>query len=249
MHRFYCPLKNYESANISIISKEEINHIQNVLRLEPGQDVEVFNGLGNQAFCSILSISKIEIKLKVISTIQNKLPKPYIILACAVPKKNKFEFIVEKATELGVDEIIPIKTQRTEISLTGERLQKKISRYKTVAINASKQCNRSIIPKIHQITKFDKALELLSKNNKDSHIIIPSLIDQTQPLKNSLKLIKKPALISILIGPEGDFSPNEYLKANNIGCIPVSLGKTILKVETAAISTLSFCRLYYNNEY
>jgi len=151
--------------------------------------------------------------------------------------------IIEKATELGVDEIIPLKTDRTEIKLTDSRQAKKQQRYQTIAINASKQSKRTIVPIIHPVTDFSSALNHLTKT---SITIIPSLNEETKNLFNTFEKIKSPKAISFLIGPEGDFTPEEYAQAQNKGCIPVTLGTTILKVETAALCALSCANLFFH---
>jgi 16S rRNA (uracil1498-N3)-methyltransferase len=150
--------------------------------------------------------------------------------------------IIEKATELGVDEIIPLKTDRTEIKLTDSRQAKKQLRYQTIAINASKQAKRAIVPVIHPIADFTYALDHLTKTTA---AIIPSLMENTENLFSAFKKIQSPEAISFLIGPEGDFTPQEYAQAQQKGCLPVTLGKTILKVETAALCALSGANLFF----
>jgi len=150
--------------------------------------------------------------------------------------------IIEKATELDVDEIIPMITNRTEVKLTDSRQAKKQLRYQTIAINAAKQSKRTIVPVIHPVTDFSSALDQLTKT---TIAIIPSLVDSPENLLNAFEKIRSPEAVSILIGPEGDFTPEEYAQAQHKGCIPVTLGKTILKVETAAICSLSCANLFF----
>jgi len=243
MHRFYCPKADFSSKNIFITDKDELHHLRDVLRLKKGDEVHLFDGKGREASGNFVAVTSREANVQIHSVTQFERKGPLIILACALPKKSKFEFIIEKATELGVDEIIPLKTHRTEINLKGDRLDKKILRYQTVAINASKQSKRLIIPTIHPITDFTSVLKHLAKTTTP---IIPSLSGERKNLLNTFKNIPSPKAVSFLIGPEGDFTPEEYALAQEEGCIPVSLGETVLKVETAAICALSCANLFFH---
>ncbi|MCK5014147.1 MAG: 16S rRNA (uracil(1498)-N(3))-methyltransferase [Candidatus Omnitrophica bacterium] len=242
MHRFYCPDANFTSKHIPITSKDELHHLRDVLRLKKNAQVDLFDGKGREASGSLLSITSQKAEVKILSVKESKRQGPLLILACALPKKSKFEFIIEKATELGVDEIIPLQTQRTEKNLNGNRLVKKLSRYQTVAVNAAKQSQRSFVPVIHPVTDFPSTLDLLTKTTRT---IIPSLRGKRENILNVFKKLKSPKAISFLIGPEGDFAPEEYERAESSGCIAVTLGETILKVETAAICTLSCANLFF----
>ena len=163
-----------------------------------------------------------------------------VILACAIPKKAKFEFIVEKCTELGVDEIIPMCTKRTEFRGDDERVGKKANRYKTVAVNAAKQSKRSTIPTIHPVTKFD---EVLSNFPPNTVSFIPCLIPDAKNLIETFKINTETQNVIFFIGPEGDFTPDEIAKAIKAGCVPVSLGATVLKVDTASICVVALTNL------
>ena len=242
MHRFYCPEANFSSKHISITDRDELHHLRDVLRLKKNVQVCLFDGKGKEASGKLLSVTPQKTDITVLSVKELKQKKPLLILACALPKKSKFEFIIEKATELGVDEIIPLKTQRTEINLSGNRLVKKQSRYQTVAINAAKQSQRSFVPMIHPVMDFPSALDHLAKT---TGTIIPSLTGKRENILNSFKKLRSPDAISFLIGPEGDFTAEEYAQAQERSCIPVTLGKTVLKVETAAICALFCANLFF----
>lgn len=242
MHRFYCPDANLTSKQVLITNREELHHLKNVLRLKMNSPVDLFDGKGREASGKLLSVASKKAEVQILSVKESKHKSPSLILACALPKKSKFEMIIEKATELGVDEIIPLKTQRTEVNLTGTRLEKKQLRYQTVAINAAKQSQRNFIPLIHPITDFSSAVKHLTQN---THTVIPSLSGKRQNMVTALKNVKSPKAVSFLIGPEGDFTPEEYDHARRNNCIAVTLGDTVLKVETAAICALSFANLLF----
>lgn len=244
MHRFYCPDTHFSSSTIDIRDKNETHHIRDVLRLKVGDLITVFNQAGEEALGEIRECSprRISVEIRKVSKVQKQTPE--IVLACAIPKKGKFELIIEKATELGVDEIIPLQTQRTEINLRGERLQGKCVRYRSVAVNAAKQSRRSYVPVLHPVMDFSSAVKFLVK---EAVVFIPSLEGDRMPVLAALARPTSPMKVAFLIGPEGDFTPEEYTQARANGCIPVSLGPTILKVETAALAAVSCASLYYRH--
>lgn len=244
MHRFFCPHGNLEQEIISITDSKEIHHLQNVLRLKFKEQIRLFDGRDKEIVGTIVSInsSKVEIRKDYV------LPKTQeraidVVLACAIPKRAKFEFIIEKCTELGVDEIIPLKTDRTEIALKSERLEKKIDRYRTVAINAAKQSGRVQVPRILPITTIS---EILKNTDPQSLRFIASLSDSRENLFKSFQKInlKDFKRMVFFIGPEGDFTKGEIARALESGCIPISLGSNVLKVDTAALSVVSFASLF-----
>jgi len=247
MHRFYCPTLASHTADVCLTDKEEIHHIKNVLRFKQGNSLHIFNGKGLEAQGTIVSLKSDQIKIHIDQFMsQEDKTKPLtLILACAIPKKSKFETIIEKSTELGVDIIIPLKTQRTEVDLSIERATKKIERYENVALNAAKQCRRSTLPTIYPLTNFSEALKLIDQNTA---AFLPCLSMRNRiPLRHALEKVENRKKIIFFIGPEGDFTPEEIERATQAGCIPISLGPTVLKVETAAIAVLSFAQFYFDH--
>jgi 16S rRNA (uracil1498-N3)-methyltransferase len=244
MHRFYCPRVNFSSPVIDIRDKNEIHHIRDVLRLKEGDPVTVFNQAGEEAMGEIRECSSCRVSVEIHKVSKVEKQAPEIVLACAIPKKSKFEFIIEKATELGVDEIIPLKTQRAEMNLKGERLSAKCARYRSVAVNAAKQSGRSYVPILHPVMDFSSAIKFLIGN---SVVFIPSLEGDRTPVFAALARQPSPAKAAFFIGPEGDFTPEEYAEARANGCIPVSLGPHILKVDTAAVVAVACASLYYRH--
>lgn len=243
MNSFYLPKESFNSDIITLNDKIEFHHAVNVLKLHKNEIISIFNGLGIEATGKILEIANDHIRIKITNKTTKRKPLPKITLACAIPKKTKFDYIVEKATELGVDTIIPLITKRTEINLTEERLTKKLDRYKTISINASKQSKRSFIPEILNMMDFNEALKYLKEK---STILIPSLQGNRITILDAFRNIADVNSISFLIGPEGDFTDNEYKNAFDQGCIGVTLGNTILKVETAAFYVLSCANQFYH---
>lgn len=244
MHRFYSPHSDFSSSTILLNVVEEIHHVKNVLRARKGNTLIVFNGKGNEVSGEIMTISSHQIALKILSRRKENQNEPKIILACAIPKKSKFELIIEKATEVGVSEIIPLKTKRTEIDIKPEREVKKLTRFEKIAISASKQSQRLFIPKIHPVLDLTSAINYAKENGS---MIIPSLAGNPKNIFKVFHNLKNSPAITFFIGPEGDFTDEEYQFAWDEGCTPVTLGKTILRVETAAISTVSAANLYFHS--
>lgn len=240
MHRFFSPQSNLNASQVTIIDLSEIHHIRDVLRLKTGDPITIFDGSGKEATGTISSSKDNAVTVTILDRRDCRPARDVrLILACAIPKKTKFESIIEKCTELGVDEIIPLCTTRTEFRKGGDP-EKKTQRYTAVAINAAKQSKRSVIPKIHPVTDFTQALAQISSQTIG---FIPCLIQNTTGLMDAFKIPKATKNVIFFIGPEGDFTPDEIQLAIKTGCIPVSLGPTVLKVDTAAICVLAVANL------
>ncbi len=241
MHRSYCKNLNLNNKITAISSKNEISHIKKVLRQKEGDSICIFDGKGTEIIGKIISSSDKLIKIETTQISHQKQKAFHVTLACAIPKKSKFELIIEKCTELGVDRIIPLKTKRTEFYIPKEKYDKKLKRYEAVSINASKQSNRKTLPEICQIMNFKDALSTIDNN---CLALIGSLSADRKNLKDVFpKLLKNKKHIICFIGPEGDFTNDEMTLSIEAGCIPVSLGETVLKVDTAAISAISYINL------
>jgi 16S rRNA (uracil1498-N3)-methyltransferase len=238
MHRAYAKQIPLDTDVIVIHDTQEIHHLKDVLRLKKGSRLCVFNGQGQEAEGEILSITKDRVEIARLSFRQTDVGegRPRIILACAVPKHTKFEWIIEKAVELGVDEVVPLKTARTEFHVTRDRAMRKNERYHTVAVNAAKQSKRLTVPVIHPFTEFSQALGLV---NSETCALIPCLLGDRTGLARAVAQGSAQRII-VFIGPEGDFTPEEVSAAIQAGAVAVSLGDTVLKVETAALSVLAF---------
>lgn len=243
MHRIYIPIFSKTSETVILEDAQEIHHLKDVMRVKTGETVQLFNGKGYKGEGIIEEISSKKVLIRTINGCEETLELPLLILACAIPKKGKFETIIEKSTELGVDEIIPLRTKNTEVKFKAEKSEIKMQRFQKIAMNAAKQSKRTTVPVIHPMTDFKKILNELLKR---SVVLIPSLTENRKKLIPTLENLGSPSVISFLIGPEGDFSREEYNLAHESGCLPVSLGKTILKVETAAITSIAVTRLFFN---
>lgn len=230
MSRFYCLPEEVKKNQIVIEQRDEIHHIADVMRQAEGDKVVVFDGSGKQYKGSILNISKQKIIIDIESITGTEESSLKLTLACAIPKKNKFDFIIQKAVELGADEIIPVITERTIVRLDKNKSSARIKRWQKISKEAAKQSGRLLVPKIPEVSSFKDAV--LQVGNYGL-ALISHLSDERKDLRDLDLSGVKSAII--FIGPEGDFTSSEINLAVKSGCFPVSLGRNVLKVETAAI--------------
>jgi len=221
MHRFF-----FADLAAPVLAGAEAHHGTHVLRLKTGDELDVFDGRGNVARCQVTATGKHEIRLAVQARSQTPPLPVRITLAAAIIKKN-FDFVVQKATELGVAELVPLVTERT-IVRTG-----KSERWQDIALEACKQCGNNWLPAIHPPRTFANFIASPGHNQLQ-------LIAALQPDARPLKQVVKPAsTVLVVVGPEGDFTPAEYAAARAAGCVPVTLGPLTLRADTAALYALS----------
>lgn len=234
MKRFFINRQDIQNNKI-VISGKEAHHIKNVTRLNINDRFLGIDGTGKLYTLRIANISDvIEAEIEKIS--EKIMNMPRILLACALPKKGRMDYIVEKATELGVSEIIPVITRRTIVKVDKKNNDNKLNRWKSIAVEASKQSGRDKVTDIHNIMDFKDAVLFIGKLGYHK-LVIPCLSEGT---KNFAELyIGYKRDIVVLIGPEGDFTREEIDFASDAGFIPVSLGPLVLKVETACLYCLS----------
>jgi len=233
MHRFF--LSNFQQP---VLAGDEAHHAIHVLRLKPGDTLNVFDGRGHEAQCQIVEIGKDAVRLTVLQHSSTPPLRCRITLAQAIPKKN-MDLIVQKATELGVAVIVPLISERTLVKPGGDA--GKVERWRGIALEACKQCGNNWLP---EIQPPQRAVAFLNSLPECDLRLIGSLQPDAKPLKAILS--STPVLqhssspsVLILIGPEGDFTPAELSLAGSAGCLPLSLGPLILRAETAALYALS----------
>lgn len=227
----------------AIITGQEAHHILDVMRLKKQDRITAFDGTGKLYEGKILDTTNKKVKVQIEHVVQDSQKTDLeITLAQGLPKKNKMDYIIEKCTELGIDLIMPTQTTRTIVKLDRVRFASRKLRWQKVAREAAKQCGRTTIPQVQGLSPWPTVLSALSDFDLKllfSLVSLVSLGKQTQRLKDVLRAYNKAKKIILLIGPEGDFTPEEVRGALNAGCIAVSLGKNILKSDTAAISALA----------
>lgn len=235
MSRFFVPKDSVKGSTISV-SGEEAHHIADVMRLAPGDRVVTFDGTGKEYSGVIRSVGKKELLIEITDTRSSAAPAgPRVTLIQSITKKEKIEYIIEKATELGVDSIVPVFTERTVPEWNTEKRSLHLSRWRKLATEASKQCGRIDIPGLCDIADFTD----VARDEKLAGLkLIAALQNGSVALKKALSGSKDDR-IYIAIGPEGDFTPAEIKTAVDSGFKLVSLGARVLKSDTAGLFALS----------
>ncbi len=235
MPRFFAPKENIK-GNLIYIDGQEARHILNVMRLMENDKVIVFDGTGKEYTGFVKQARPKSLTVKIISTRAPKVDTiPEITLAQAIPKKEKMDYIVEKATELGVHSIIPLVSERTIVRFESDKAINRLARWKKIAIEAAKQCGRTDVPEIKDIQKF---YNIIDDINKFDLALMGYVSEGTVSLKEAVSDFKTGKII-VFIGPEGDFTPDEILMAKDTSCKFISLGKRVLKSDTAGLFVLS----------
>lgn len=243
MNRFYVDSKNISGDKIAISDRVQVHHIKDVLRLKAKEEVTVFDDKGREYFSVIEEMSPGKISAKVIGVRESiSRPRVRVTVACAIPKKSKIDDIIDKLTQLGVDRIIPLLTERVIVKLDDRKKALRKARWEKIALSSAKQSQRNIMPVVDPVRDIK---EVFSISREFDLKLIPTLYGE----RKSLKEVFKDSFarnILFLIGPEGDFSREEVELARKAGFIPVSLGDSVLRVETAALCLASFIRIHEN---
>lgn len=232
---------NIDSKRV-FIEGPDVNHIKNVLRMKPGEEVNVSNGVdGKEYRCAILDMNEavVNLELRFIKEDGNELPVD-VTLYQGLPKADKMELIIQKCVELGVKRIVPVSMKRCVVKLEEKKASSKVSRWQSIAEAAAKQSKRGIIPEIGQVVSFSEAV---SDASKSDIMLLPyemadaDAMDKTRAVFNGLKAGQK---VSVFIGPEGGFDEGEIELAKKAGMEIITLGKRILRTETAGMMVMSF---------
>jgi len=233
MRRFFSSCENTQ-ANLSL-SKDDINHLLNVLRLEVGDEIIICDGKATDYLCAIKEISKAGASFEILSSSANQAESAVkITLFQGLPKSDKMDLIVQKAVELGVNSIIPVESERS-VAKIKDGGEKKIARWQSISEAAAKQSGRGIIPKIGSAINFDKACEQMSSYNL---ALIAYELETSNSLKKIVKNHQNLNNLAIFIGPEGGISDKEATLAKSKGIIPITLGKRILRSESAGFMAI-----------
>ena len=237
MHRFFVPAENVGNGEIRVTG-DDINHIKNVLRMTAGEKVVVSCGQGTDYYCIIEDIQETGVSLRIQEEKPAVTELPVrIVLFQALPKVDKMELVIQKAVELGASEVVPVRSRRCVVKLDAHREAKKLARWRAIAESAAKQSGRGILPQIHDSMDFGKALEYAQE--LDSVLIPYELCDAIDESQHIVQRAVRQNSIGIFIGPEGGFERIEVEAALRSGAQQVSLGKRILRTETAGLAVLS----------
>ena len=220
------------------IQGSDVNHMKNVLRMRPGEEVMVSDGNNRQYRCRVEDYPEGEAVLAILEAglVDTELPSR-IYLFQGLPKQEKMELIVQKAVELGVCQVIPVQTRRCVVKLDAKKAAKKVQRWQQIAESAAKQAGRGYIPAVSEVMTFQEALAF--SEALDIRLIPYELADGMDGTRKILDGIRPGQSVGIFIGPEGGFEKEEVGRAVEAGALPITLGKRILRTETAGIAVLS----------
>lgn len=247
MYRFYVSADQLAEKEV-FISGGDINHIKNVLRLEVGDWIVACDGNGTDYVSRIQSICSDEVvaSIEKVQPTGTELPVR-ITLFQGMPKKDKLELIIQKAVELGACEIVPVMTKRTVVKLSEEKkINKRLERWQSIAYAAAKQCDRGIIPTVHKPVSYEEALAMADQ--LDYNVIPYELQTGMEEARKIVDQACKQRSLGIFIGPEGGFEPEEVERAMTRNIHPMTLGKRILRTETAGMALLSILMFQMQGE-
>ncbi len=237
MYRFFVE-DNIFSGNDIRISGSDYNHIKNVLRMKKGEEVLISDGNDREYLCSIREYNEDEVILNIediMGTSRELSAK--ITLFQGLPKGDKMEQIIQKTVELGVSEIVPVAMKRCVVKLDDKKAGKKIERWNGIALSAAKQSKRGIIPEVKEVMTFKEALKMAS--DMDACLVPYENAEGIEGARKLVDSMKDKKSIGIFIGPEGGFDESEIELALENGAKTLTLGRRILRTETAGMTMLS----------
>lgn len=243
MHTFYVPPPQIHTDTATITDSEQ-HHLRNVLRLTPGATIRIIDGQGNVYTAEVLDIgtNRKPSEARILTHEFHASVLPSLTLFQGLPKNDKMVLILQKATEIGVTQIVPMYAEH----VLQKPSQNRYERWHRVVISATKQCKRTWLPKLCEPQTFEASLTQLDKFSLRL-MLNPHLTQAPRPqhIKTVLREVSQPTSIALFVGPEGGFSDQEVTAAIKNGCISVTLGTNILRTETAAITAIAVTAYEY----
>lgn len=238
MYQFFVEPSGVSKEHVTITGSD-VNHIKNVLRMRIGEKITVVNESESiEYICEILKMEE-GILCKILSSKESEAELPAkIFLFQGLPKGDKMELILQKAVELGCYEIIPMVCKRCVVKLEEKKQRSKVQRWQSISEAAAKQSGRQLIPHVHEVMRFSEALSYAA--DMDIKLIPYEQAVNMEETKKLLSAVKAGQKIAVFIGPEGGFEESEIEEAKKTGAVPITLGKRILRTETAAITILGW---------
>ena len=239
LHIFVDPAQM--KGDLLYVTGKDVNHIKNVMRLKQGDEISVRTGQDDREYrygIEEFTDSEVVCRLRFVKEADVELPvKVYIFQG--LPKADKMELIIQKAVELGAAEIIPVQMRRCVVKLDGAKKGKKTQRWQAIAESAAKQSRRAVVPLVREPMTMEEAVRF-AEQNTDVRLLPYELQEADGSTREVMDGVREGSAVSIFIGPEGGFDPAEVELARKAGVVPISLGKRILRTETAALVALSF---------
>ncbi len=237
MHHFFTDPSQVREEKI-YIEGSDVNHIKNVLRMKIGEQVQISDQSGKNYLCELEAFESEKVQFRILEEreSENELTSR-LYLFQGLPKSDKMEWIVQKAVELGVYEVIPVVTRRAVVKLDEKKAAKKTARWNAIAEGAAKQSGRDVIPCVKDVMSMENALSYAA----DLDLILMPYEDAEgmEKTRRVIGGIKPGQSVGIFIGPEGGFEEAEVQKAREAGAVVLTLGKRILRTETAGLTVLS----------
>ncbi len=243
MTQIFADLSSMQDSMLTICG-EDYNHIKNVLRMHPGEKLTVrgTDGSGEEYVFEIVSFSDNQVNCRLLSVKESEVELPVrVMLFQGLPKADKMDFIVQKTVEMGVTEIVPVEMHRSIVKLAGDKRRKRVERWQSIAEAAAKQSRRAIIPQVHEIMTYKEALRFAA--SAADLVLVPYEVMAEQSSSGTrtlLEALKPGQTAAVFVGPEGGFEGSEVDAAIGSGAKTISLGRRILRTETAAMAFLAF---------
>ena len=239
-NRFFIRKESQESSFV-FLKGEEHHHLSRVARIKPGENVYLFDRQGSDYLARVEEVGKNSTRLFVLEKRQKKDIRTRVILAQALIKAKNLELILQKATELGMSDFIPVISSRSVVKI-GDKTEKKMQRWRRIVLESAKQCGRSVVPQIHNPSDLNI---LLQTRDEEKKFLFCGRGGKY--LKDLLVSLKPPASVVLLVGPEGDWTDREERDIVSHGFEAVSLGPLILRSETAAMASLAMVSHFWNS--
>lgn len=239
MHHFFVNPEQVEDGLIRITGSD-VNHIKNVLRIRQGEEILVSDGTGRDYLCQAEEIAGQEVTVRILETEEEgRELLSRIWLFQGLPKSDKMEFIIQKAVELGAAGIVPVTTRNTVVKLDPKKEEAKVKRWQAIAESAAKQSKRSLVPRVSGIMTLKEAFDYVESQGFSVRLIPYEHEAGMDGTKTELDAAGPGQDIAVFIGPEGGFDEREIELALSKGVRPISLGRRILRTETAGLALLS----------
>ena len=243
MHRFFADERGIVE-NIAYLNAEDAGHALRVLRLENGDEVELVCAPARY-LAEIDSTEDGEVRLRVTEKLRDTEAQTRVTLYQGLPKADKMELIIQKAVELGAFQVIPVAMKRCVVKLDEKKADSKIKRWQGIAEAAAKQSKRGVIPTVAPVMSYAQAVKMASE--MDLKLVPYELAEGMEQTKQLIESVKPGQRIAIFIGPEGGFDPEEIRTATEAGIQPITLGKRILRTETAGFTTIAWLMYQLEN--
>lgn len=234
MHRVLIPPQAGHAEQVTITDPNRVHHLRHVLRVRVGERLECFDGKGHRFSGPVTLCTSRQVTVNIDQQADDPPPRVGLTLAQSLIKLERFEWVIQKATELGVAEIIPVLTSRTTVQPRVTDGTHRLERWRRIAEEAAAQCGRATVPAIRGLQPFDQLLGTL----EDRAALLLTLAEPAPPLLQCVGDLNDTRTIAVMIGPEGDFSPEEVALARQRGVRLARLGRATLRSETAALAAL-----------